>query len=114
MKMGTFFSIGKLACVALLAVIFALHHNVIISPAIQVATLPGLSRTVTTHDEKIVELERRVTSLEAANIPVQLAALQAQAAIDHQILLAMALMMFTLALEAMWRMAGKSKTRAGD
>ena len=112
MRMTTLLSFGKIACGALLAVIISVHlpiilHRSIAEPIAQ--TAPEVTHQLATTEAQIVELQRRTLALEQANLAVQLAALQAQVNIDHQILLAMALMMVTLSVEALWRMAGKGK-----
>jgi sensor histidine kinase YesM len=115
MRMTTILSLGKLASGALLAIVISAHLPVFLhmqSKSIVTfeQTAPEVTRELASTETQIVELQRRTLALEQANLAVQLAALQAQVNIDHQILLAMALMMITLAIEAAWRMAGKGKT----
>jgi hypothetical protein len=113
MRMTTILSLGKVACGALLAIVISVHLPVILhkpSIAAVAQTDPEITRQLATTDAQIVELQRRILVLEQANVGVQLAGLQAEVGIDHQILLAVALMMITLAIEALWRMAGKGKT----
>jgi sensor histidine kinase YesM len=113
MRMTTILSLGKVASGAILAIVISVHLPVILhrDPAQAVAqTAPEVTRELAGTEVQIIELQRRTLALEQANLTVQMAALQAQVNIDHQILMAMALMMITLAIEAAWRMAGKSKT----
>ena len=117
MRMPTLFAVAKILSVSVLAFVLAFHAPTIIKPFVNSSMQPVKTTTdivVVQQGEQIVDLQRRIDVLERSNLPTQLAAMQTQQAIDHQILMAMSLMMFTLAVEAMWRLAAQRKTRSAD
>jgi hypothetical protein len=110
--MPNILGIAKVGCGAILATVLALHAPILTRhKQLTVTQEATVSNQVVRQDEQIIELQRRVLVLETAKLDEQVAEIKSQQNIDHEILMAIAAMIFTLSIEALWRL-GRRKQEA--
>jgi hypothetical protein len=114
-----FFGILRIGVASSALIICGIHANTmlhVVKPAMLVQAAGDIGNQIATNTQQLKDVERRVQQLEhdAPMMAVQAASMQAQLDAIKQMLIVVIGAMVTLAVEAIWRMAGGKKLMGRD